>query len=145
MIKFLQNRVGMNVPTENTAKVEMKRGAFVKVDENAKQLDLAANDAEVYGVVVRDTLVTDDVALGCPVSEWDAEQDTIKAGALAGVRVLVAGERYATDQHNVEDTTAGKYLKVQDGVLVASESAAKFVSLGFVTVAGHKMLGFRLA
>ena len=149
MIKFLQNRIGVNVATENVAAVEMMRGAFVKVDEAKKELALAASDAQVYGVAVRELKVTDDVAMGVPVSDWDAEQDTILKGELAGVRVLLAGERYATDQYvkglSDENAAAGKYLTVSEGKLQTSSSAAKFVSLGWVNVAGHKMLGFRLA
>ena len=148
MIVFLQNRIGTNVPADNTAKVDLKRGHIVSVSDANKELDLATNDAGAYGFVTRDVVVNDDVALGLPVSNWDLDQDTVKAGEYAGVRIFLAGEQYATDVHGTltdAQAEAGSNLKVEKGVLVTSTSASKFVSLGWTMVARHKMLGFRLA
>lgn len=149
MIKNLQSIYGINVDATKKAVSDMKRGAFVKVDEVAGTLVPALTTAEVQGVVVRDVIVDDDVAQGIPVSDWSETQDTVKKDEFAGIRVLLKGEKWATDQHGIandEDATAGLKLDVVNGQLVkaVTNSVSNIVSLGFMQVAGHKMLGYKV-
>lgn len=151
MIKVLQNIHGVNVDATKKAKVEMKRGAFVKANELTGELELATATADVTGVVIRDVIVDDDVAQGLPVSDWSTTQDTIKKGELCGHRVIHKGEVFATDQYGDTsalpegDAKAGKQLDVANGKLVKLAGASSnIVSLGFVQIAGHKMLAFKL-
>lgn len=151
MIKVLQNIHGVNVDATKKAKVELKRGAFVKANELTGELELATTTADVTGVVVRDVIVDDDVAQGLPVSDWAVTQDTIKQGEFCGHRVLHKGEVFATDQYGdvsalpEVDAVAGKRLDVVNGKLVKLAGASSdIVSLGFVQIAGHKMLAFKL-
>lgn len=152
MIKVLQNMHGVNVDATKKAKVEMKRGTFVKANEETGELEIATETADVTGVVVRDVVVDDDVAQGLPVSEWADSQDIIKVGEFCGHRVIQKGEIFATDQYGdtvalpEADAKAGKVLDVANGKLVkaVASSSSKIVSLGFMQIAGHKMLGFKL-
>lgn len=152
MIKHLQNLSFKNIDTQNKAKVDMYRGTFVKVNDLTKELEVASTTADVQGVVVRDVIVTTDVAMGFPVSDWDVEQDLVKAGTYAGLETIHKGERYVTDQYGdvvalpEADAVAGKVLDVVNGKLVkaVASSTSKIVSLGFQTVAGHRVLGFKL-
>jgi len=152
MIKVLQNIFGVNVDAQKRAKVQMKRGTFVKANELTGELELATATADITGVLVRDVVVDDDVAQGFPVSEWEDSQDIVKAGELCGHRAIQKGERYATDQYGDStalpeaDAVAGKVLDVVNGKLVkaVASSTSNIVSLGFIQVAGHKMLGFKL-
>lgn len=152
MIKVLQNITGVNVDASKKAKVEFKRGAFIKANDATGELELATATADVTGVAVRDVVVDDDVANGIPISDWADTQDIIKVGEFCGHRVLLVGERYATDQFGDTgvlpevDAAAGKVLDVANGKLVkaVASSTSKIVSLGFINVAGHKMLGYKL-
>lgn len=147
MIRFLQNLTGMNVDAQKKAKVEMKRGTFVEVDELAGELKLAVALANVTGIVVRDTKVDTDVAMGLNPSEYSDSQDKILLGEYAGHRAIAKGERIATDQFDATLTDvqaeAGKYLTVTDGKLATSATATTVVSLGWVMDVGHKLLGFK--
>lgn len=144
-----------NVPVDagNKAKVELKRGMFVKVDEAKGEINIATDLTEAIGIVVRDVVVTDSVAQGLPISDYDVEQDTIKVKEFAGVRGLYNGEAWMTDQFKADCATpngdkvqAGKYLTVENGLLKESESNAKteLVSLGLMDDNGHKVLGFKV-
>ncbi|MGL4450672.1 MAG: hypothetical protein ACRCX8_18945 [Sarcina sp.] len=146
MIRMLQNLNGVNVDAQNKAKVEMKRGAFVKVNVATKEIEKAATLAELDGVLVRDFNVTVETSMGAPVSEYDNSQDVVKAGELAGVRGLFAGERIAVSEYTLSEAEAavGKFLTVTDGKAVASADATKLVSLGFVNDAGHKLIGIKV-
>ena len=152
MIKVLQNMQGVNVDATKKAKVQFKRGVFVKANEATKELELATTTGDVTGVAVRDVVIDDEVAQGMPVSDWSDSQDIIKAGDFCGHRVIQRGEIYATDQYGditalpEAEAVAGKTLDVANGKLVkaVASSTSKIVSLGFMQVAGHKMLGFKL-
>lgn len=149
MFKFLQNVQGKNVNAQNKAKVALVKGQFVKVDESTGELILAATTADAEGIATIDVVLTDDVAQGLPVSDFDVEQNAIPVGTFAGIRVLEAGERVATDRHTVVGEHAaivGKYLAVKNGELElsASNAVTKFVCLGWVSVAGNKCLGYKL-
>lgn len=152
MIKVLQNIQGVNVDATKKAKVQFKRGAFVKANEGTGELELATATADVTGVAVRDVVVDDDVAQGLPISDWSDSQDVVKAGEVCGHRALQKGEVYATDQYGdatalpEANAVAGSVLDVDNGKLVkaVASSTSKIVSLGFMQVAGHKMLGFKL-
>ena len=148
MIRFLENLEHVNVDATKKAGVPVKRGAFVTVNEETGTFALATDLASVSGVVVRDTVVDDDVAGGYAISEYSESQDTVYKNELAGVRVQFKGERFATDQFDTgmseDEKKAGKYLDVADGKLVASSSATSIVSLGVIDDAGHKLLGYKL-
>lgn len=152
MIKVLQNMHGVNVDATKKAKVEMKRGTFVKANEATGELELATATGDVTGIAVRDVVVDDDVAQGFPVSDWSDSQDVIKAGDFCGHRVVQKGEIFATDQYGNStalpeaEAVAGKTLDVVNGKLVKAveSTTSKIVSLGFKQIAGHKMLAFKL-
>lgn len=148
MIRFLQNLSHVNVDSQNKAKVELKRGEFVKINVATQEIEKAANLGEADGILIRGFNVTDETAIGTfPVSEYDNSQDVVLAGAYAGVRSIFAGERFATDQYTLSDAEAeaGKFLKVQNGKLIASADATKLQSIGFVIDAGqHKLIGYRV-
>lgn len=147
MIRFLQNITGVNVDAQKKASVEMKRGAFVEADEKTGELKLAVALANVTGIVVRDTKVDVEVAMGLNPSEYSDSQDKILVGEYAGHRAIIKGERMATDQYDGTLTDlqaeAGKYLTVTDGKLATSGTATSIISLGWVMDAGHKLLGYK--
>ena len=147
MFRHLQRNLFKAVDASKKAKVDMKRGAFVKVNEATGDFELAPTLADVAGIVVRDVVVDIDVAMGLPVSEYSDTQDTIKVGEFAGVETVQKGERYATDQYANTlvdaDVVAGKNLDVANGVLVKSAVATSIVSLGWIQDNGHKLLGYK--
>lgn len=150
MIKNLQTILGVNVDAQYQAGEELKRGDFVKVDGG--KLKKATSVSEVVGVVVRDVKVTKDVAMGYPVSDWDAEQDTILKDEYCGLRVLQKGERFATDclasvdiDGEANKGAVGEYLIVENGKLkgtATQDTDTGLKSLGKMNVAGHAMFGF---
>lgn len=150
MIKNLQTILGVNVDAQYQAGEELKRGDFVKVDGG--KLKRATSVSEVVGVVVRDVKVTKDVAMGYPVSDWDAEQDTILKDEYCGLRVLQKGERFATDclasadiDGEADKGAVGEYLIVENGKLkgtATQDTDTGLKSLGKMNVAGHAMFGF---
>lgn len=150
MIKNLQTILGVNVDAQYQAGEELKRGDFVKVSNG--KLVKATSTEEVVGVVVRDVKVTKDIGLGYPISDWDAEQDTILKDEYCGLRVLQKGERFATDclasaDIDGEDNkgAVGEYLIVENGKLKGTETQdtdTGLKSLGKMNVAGHAMFGF---
>ena len=150
MIKNLQTILGVNVDAQYQAGEELKRGDFVKVDGG--KLKRATSVSEVVGVVVRDVKVTKDVAMGYPVSDWDAEQDTILKDEYCGLRVLQKGERFATDclasadiDGEANKGAVGEYLIVENGKLkgtATQDTDTGRKSLGKMNVAGHAMFGF---
>lgn len=150
MIKNLQTILGVNVDAQYQAGEELKRGDFVKVDGG--KLKKATSVSEVVGVVVRDVKVTKDVAMGYPVSDWDAEQDTILKDEYCGLRVLQKGERFATDclasadiDGEANKGAVGEYLIVENGKLkgtATQDADTGLKSLGKMNVAGHAMFGF---
>lgn len=150
MIKNLQTILGVNVDAQYQAGEELKRGDFVKVDGG--KLKRATSVSEVVGVVVRDVKVTKDVAMGYPVSDWDAEQDTILKDEYCGLRVLQKGERFATDclasadiDGEANKGAVGEYLIVENGKLkgtATQDTDTGLKSLGKMSVAGHAMFGF---
>lgn len=146
MIKNLQNIIGVNVDATKKMKTDAKRGTWVAVDETTGELVVAADLSKAQGFVVRDVVVTRDVANGIPVSDFDLEQDLVKAGELAGIRVPQTGERFVTTEYDLTDANAasGKYLTVVDGVLKTSATATKIQSVGYKTIGDHKLLGFKL-
>lgn len=150
MIKNLQTILGVNVDAQYQAGEELKRGDFVKVDGG--KLKRATSVSEVVGVVVRDVKVTKDVAMGYPVSDWDAEQDTILKDEYCGLRVLQKGERFATDclasadiDGEANKGAVGEYLIVENGKLkgtATQDTDTGLKSLGKMNIAGHAMFGF---
>lgn len=150
MIKNLQTILGVNVDAQYQAGEELKRGDFVKVDGG--KLKRATSVSEVVGVVVRDVKVTKDVAMGYPVSDWDAEQDTILKDEYCGLRVLQKGERFATDclasadiDGEANKGAVGEYLIIENGKLkgtATQDTDTGLKSLGKMNVAGHAMFGF---
>lgn len=150
MLRKLMNLSNVHVDAEKKAAVVLKRGMFVKGDEANGTIKVAADLAEVEGVLVRDVVVTDDVANGLPVSDYDLSQDQVAVGEFAGIRAIHANEQFATDQVKAgvadTDVAAGKYLAVENGVLIASPSNAKtiLVSLGHIDDAGHKLLAYKV-
>ena len=147
MIRSLIGNIGTGVDAQKKAKVEMKRGAFVKANEKTKELELATALADVTGVVVRDTKVDVDVAMGLTPSEYSDSQDKILVGEYCGHRAILKGERWATTQFveglSDTDAEAGKYLSVANGELIASVGATSIVSLGWVMDGAKKLLGFK--
>ena len=148
MIRFLQNLENVNVDATKKASAETKRGMFVTVNELNGTFAPATNLDTANGIVVRDTVVDEDVAQGFPISEYQDTQDIIKANEFAGVRVVFKGEQFATDQYdnslNDDQAKAGKYLTVSNGKLATSPSATGLVSLGWYTDAGHKLLAYKV-
>ena len=147
MIRFLQNLENVNVDATKKASVDMKRGAFVTVDELNGTVSLATDLASVNGVAVRDTVVDEDVAQGFPISEYSDTQDVIAKDSLVGVKALFKGEQYSTDQFGTltdVQAQAGKYLTVANGLLVTSSTETSIVSLGYLNDAGHKVLGYKI-
>lgn len=153
MLRDLQS-FNVNVDATKKASGTMKRGSFVTKDEATKTFGLATAVTEVY-LVDRDTIVTKGIAMGEPYSEYDEDQDTIKATEFAGLIALQKGVRKATSEYNSAfvdaDVTAGKYLTVgitgeTQGKLIASPSnaATSIKSLGWITDNGHKLLGFEI-
>lgn len=150
MIKNLQTILGVNVDAQYQAGEELKRGDFVKVSNG--KLVKATSTEEVVGVVVRDVKVTKDIGLGYPISDWDAEQDTILKDEYCGLRVLHKGERFATDclaSADIDGETnkgaVGEYLIVENGKLKGTATQGTdtgLKSLGKMNVAGHVMFGF---
>lgn len=151
MLRHLQTIVGKNIDAQKTAKTNMKRGTFVSIDEEKGQLVVATATADVVGVVVRDVIVDEDVARGTQIAELSDSQDLIKAGEFAGIEVPQKGERYATTEFG--DATAlpevnakaGQTLDVANGKLVKAveSSTSNIISLGFMSIAGTKYLGFK--
>lgn len=148
MIRFLQNLSNVNVDATKKAKVEIKRGMFVKVDEAKGELDIAATIDEASGVAVRDVIADEDVANGLPISSYSETQDIIKVGELCGERKQFSGERFMTDQFASTlvdgDITPGKYLTVVNGKLDKIETATTIISLGFRQDSGHKVLAYKI-
>jgi hypothetical protein len=147
MFRHLQRNLFKAVDAGKKASVQMKRGAFVKVDELAGTVGLATALADVNGIAVRDVVVDTDVAMGLPVSDYSDTQDVIAVGEYLGVEQIQVGERNATTEYDVTLTDvqaqAGAYLTVANGKLATSGTATKIVSLGWITDNGHKLLGFK--
>lgn len=149
MLRVLQNINGGNVDAQKKAKVNMKRGAFVKVSEKTGTLELAATLADVNGILTRDFKVTQESAMGFAVSDYDESQDTVLAGEYAGVINILNGGRFATTEYDSglidADVEADKYLTVTNGKLAKSDEATSIVSLGWINDANmHKLLGFKI-
>lgn len=146
MYRHLQPVLGKNIDAQFTAKVDLKRGMFVKADYANKTLEPATALADADGIVTRDVVVDRDVAEGLPVSPYADTQDIIKAGEYCGLEVVRNGERFSTDQYaTITDVQAGagQYLTVTNGKLDTSATATKIISLGYIMDAGmHKNLGF---
>jgi hypothetical protein len=147
MIRHLQRNLSKAVDASKKAKVDMKRGAFVKVNEATGDVELAVALANVNGIAVRDVVVDTDVAMGIPVSDYSDTQDIVKAGEFVGVETIQVGERYATTEYLDTlvdaDVVADKYLAVANGKLIASATATKIISLGWVQDNEHKLLGYK--
>lgn len=147
MIRHLQRNLSKAVDASKKAKVDMKRGAFVKVNEATGDVELAVALANVNGIAVRDVVVDTDVAMGIPVSDYSDTQDIVKAGEFVGVETIQVGERYATTEYLDTlvdaDVVADKYLDVANGKLIASATATKIISLGWVQDNEHKLLGYK--
>lgn len=146
MIRNLQTNGSQSANGQNKAKVEMKRGSFVKIDETTKELDFVTGIAGAR-LVDRGTKLTRDVAEGLPVSMYDTDQDTILIGELAFVHELEG--RWAIDQYDSTvnaSLAVGSYLNISAGKLIASPSNAvtilKFI--GMVEDNGHKLAGFEV-
>ena len=148
MIRFLQNLTSVNVDATKKAKVDIKRGMFVKVDEVKGEVDIAATIDEATGIAVRDVVVDEDVANGLPVSDYSETQDTIKVGEFCGERKQFSGERFMTDQFVNTlvdgDVTPGKNLTVTNGKLDKIGTVTTIISLGFRQDAGHKVLAYKI-
>lgn len=148
MLRVLQSIEGKNVDAEKKAKVQIKRGTFIKVNEATGQFEPAANLTEVNGIVNKDFTITQESAIGLAVSDYDVAQDTIQAGEFGLVVTLLPNEMYATTEYgDLTDVqaAAGNYLTVENGKLVASEEATALLSLGWIMDVGlHKLLGFKV-
>lgn len=153
MYRRLQVNAGKVFNAQNTVKVDMNRGTFVKEEYDAvnkiTKLVMATADSDYLGILTRDVVVDVDVAVGLPVSDYSITQDTIKAGEYAGVETIQRGERYATalfDSALIDaDVVEGSLLTISNGKLTKTATTGAFVSLGWKYDAGHKLLGFRLA
>ena len=152
MYRRLQVNAGKVFNAQNTVKVEMKRGAFVKESYDTvnkiTQLVLATSDADYLGIATRDVVVDLDVALGLAISDYSVTQDTIKAGEFAGVETIQRGERYATEHFDSAlvdaDVAEGQPLTIVAGKLAKGTTGSAFYSLGWHMDATHKLLAFRL-
>ena len=144
MLKNLQTSNNEFANGMNTASVDMKRGAFVTVDEATHKLSLANGIAGAF-MVNRGFKLTPLSAMGYPVSDFDEEQDLIKAGEHGYLNVLEG--RWATSEFDstkiTDSTTVGTYLDIKDGKLttegVAGSTIIKFI--GWRTVGDHKLCG----
>ena len=139
MIKFLQRFDGKNVNAQHKMGEELKRGTFVKLQ--AGLIVKANNLAEAEGILVRDVKNTEEVAMGYPVSDWDAEQDVCKVGEYAGIEALQKGEKIAVDNYTSAPSGAG--IEQTDGKIV-NGSDTSYVCEGEIEFAGHKMLAIRV-
>jgi len=146
MLRNLQTNGNSSANGMNSAKVDMVRGSFVKIDEATKTFDLATGIAGVK-IVDRGTKLTKDLAMGYPISVYDTDQDTILTGERGYMNELEG--RWATTQYDstVNATlTVGSYLTVSAGKLVASPSNAvtiiKFI--GMIPDCGHTLAGFEV-
>ena len=152
MIRNLMNNTSVAIPAQYTMGEDTKRGTFVKLVYNStakvSEIKKADTFAEADGILVRDVVVTDDVAMGLPISDYDIEQDLIKKGEYAGIRPVVAGEFFITTEYDsaITATTGveGTLLKVEDGILKVGTTGDKIVSLGIMNDAGHTVLGYRI-
>lgn len=153
MYRRLQVNAGKVFNAQNTVKVDMNRGTFVKesYDSTNKitQLVKATSDSDCLGILTRDVVVDMDVAIGMPVSDYSVTQDLIKAGEYAGVETIQKGERYATQSFDNAladaDVVEGSPLTIIAGQLAKGTTGSIFYSLGWKYDNGHKLLGFRLA
>jgi hypothetical protein len=152
MYRRLQTNSGKVFNAQNTVKVDMNRGYFVKESYDAvnkiTQLVFATSDNDYLGLVTRDVVVDIDVAMGMPVSDYSVTQDLIKAGEYAGVETIQRGERYATEAFDSAlldaDVVEGSPLTIVNGKLAKGTTGSDFYSLGWKLDNGHKLLGFRL-
>lgn len=154
MIRNLMNNENVAIPAQYKMGEELKRGTFAKLvydDANKySKIMKATSFAEADGVLVRDVKVTDDVAQGLPVSDYDVEQDICKVGEYAGIRPVYAGEFFSTTEYDTTGITAttgveGANLKVgTDGKLAIGTTTDKLISCGLITDAGHTVLAYRV-
>lgn len=152
----LQNDFGKNVNAQYKVKTaKLTRGMFVTYSHADESVIAATNTAAVSGILDRDVIVTRDVAMGYPVSMYDAEQDACNVGDYVGVVKPTSGERYATTEFVAVDGTTitaadyavGTQLDVANGKLTkkGASSTSKIYSLGLMMVAGKQVLGFTFA
>jgi hypothetical protein len=146
MLRNLQTNGNSFANGMNSAKVDIVRGAFVKVDEATKTFDLATGIAGVK-IVDRGTKLTTDLAMGMPISVYDTDQDTILTGERGYMNELEG--RWATTEYDSTvnaSLAVGSYLTISAGKLVASPSNAvtiiKFI--GMVSDCGHTLAGFEV-
>lgn len=146
MLRNLQTNGSQYANGQNTAKVQLVRGAFVTTNEATKELDLATGIAGVK-IVDRGTKLTRDVAEGYVVSPYDTDQDTILIGERAYLNELEG--RWATTEYDNTVTSSlaiGSYLTITSGKLVASPLNAvtiiKFI--GIINDNGHALAGFEI-
>lgn len=152
MIRNLMNNENVAIPAQYKMGEDLNRGTFVKFTYDASnkytKIVKATSFAEADGVLVRDVKVTDDVAQGLPVSDYDVEQDLVKTGEYAGVRPVYAGEFFSTTEYAsaITEVTGveGTYLKVVDGKLAVGTEVDKIISCGIINDAGHKVLAYRV-
>jgi hypothetical protein len=153
MYRRLQVNAGKVFNAQNTVKVDMSRGTFVKEEYDAvnkiTKLVKATSGSDYLGILTRDVVVDLDVAIGLPVSDYSDSQDIVKAGEYAGVETIQRGERYATESYDSAlldaDVVEGSPLTIVNGQLAKGTTGSAFYSIGWVNDAGHKLLGFRLA
>ena len=146
MLRNLQSNSNTFANGMNTAKTQMVRGSFVKIDESTKTFDLATGIAGAK-IIDRGIKVTPAVAQNFAVSVYDTDQDTILVGERAYCNELVG--RWATTEYDstVNSSLAiGSYLTISAGKLIASPSNAvtiiKFI--GMVLDNGHTLAGFEI-
>jgi hypothetical protein len=146
MLRNLQTNGNTSANGQNTASVNMVRGAFVTADESTKTLALATGIAGAR-IVDRGTKLTPSVAQGFAISPYDTDQDTILAGERAYLNTLEG--RWATTQYDNTITSSlavGTYLTISAGKLTISPSNAvtiiKFI--GLVPDCGHTLAGFEV-
>lgn len=155
MFRHLLNNSFKSIDAESKVVSNMKRGTLVKKVYNSsglgKEIQLANSDTDLKlgGILTRGTVVTQDVALGYPVSGYEDEQDIVKEGEYAGVEPIQVGEEFATDQFDTSlsdsDVEEGKYLTISNGKLTKSSTATTILSGGwYIDGVDHKLLAFRV-
>lgn len=148
MIRNLINNSFKGVDATKKASEEIVRGAFITVSEKNGTVAKANAVANTIQVAVRDVKVTDAIAMGTPVDDYDADQEKILVGEFLGVYTLDAGCIYATTEYDPSlsetQAEADKYLTIADGKLATSGSPTSIVSCGWYLDGTHKLLAYKV-
>lgn len=142
MLRNLQTNGSTFANAMNKAKVDMKRGSFVTVDNATLELKLA-NGIAGAKMVNRGTKLTKEIAMGFEEDVYSDEQDIIKAGEKGYLNELEG--RWATTEYDAtsitSDTAIDSYLTIANGKLTTSGTPTIIKFIGFIQDGDHKLVG----